>query len=41
MDEIVKVNLLIHIDKLRWAIDRKKEKIANYSQEVREKLAKI
>lgn len=36
--EMAKVNLLIHTDKLRWAIDHKKDKIGYFSQEVRNKL---
>lgn len=36
--EIAKVNLLIHTDKLRWAIDHKKEKIGHFSKEVKGKL---
>lgn len=39
--EIAQLNLLIHIDKLRWAIDRRKERIDHFSQEVRNKLAKV
>jgi aminoglycoside phosphotransferase (APT) family kinase protein len=39
--EMAKVNLLIHTDKLRWAIDRKKEKIGHFSQEVKDKLTKV
>jgi len=39
--EIVQVNLLIHMDKLRWAIDRRKDKIGHFSQEVKNKLAKV
>ena len=39
--EIAQLNLLIHMDKLRWAIDRKKEKIGHFSQEVENKLAKV
>ncbi len=39
--EMAKVNLLIHTDKLRWALDRKKEKIGHFSQEVKDKLTKV
>ena len=39
--EMAKVNLLIHTDKLRWALDRKPEKIGHFSQEVKNKLAKV
>lgn len=39
--EIARLNLLIHMDKLRWAIDRRKDKIEHFSQEVKSKLAKV
>ncbi|PIR44508.1 MAG: phosphotransferase [Candidatus Vogelbacteria bacterium CG10_big_fil_rev_8_21_14_0_10_51_16] len=39
--EIDQLNLLIHMDKLRWAIDRKKERIEHFSQQVKTKLAKV
>ena len=39
--EIAKVNLLIHTDKLRWALDHKKEKIGHFSKEVKDKLTKV
>jgi len=39
--EMAQLNLLIHMDKLRWAIDRRKDKIGHFSQEVKNKLAKV
>jgi len=39
--EMAQLNLLIHMDKLRWAIDRRKDKISHFSQEVKNKLAKV
>lgn len=39
--EIAQLNLLIHMDKLRWAIDRRKERIDHFSQEVKSKIAKV
>jgi hypothetical protein len=33
--EMAKINLLIHMDKLRWAIDRRQDKISHFSQEVK------
>lgn len=39
--EIAQLNLLIHMDKLRWAIDRRKDKIIHFSQEVKDKLTKV
>lgn len=39
--DIAQLNLLIHLDKLRWAIDRRKDKIGHFSQEVKNKLAKV
>ena len=37
---IAQLNLLIYMDKLRWAIERRKEKIGHFSQEVKNKLTK-
>ena len=39
--EMAKINLLINMDKLRWALDRRQDKIDYFSQEVKNKLAKI
>lgn len=39
--EMAQVNLLIHMDKLRWAIDRRKDKVGYFSQEVKNKLTKV
>lgn len=39
--EMAKINLLINIDKLRWALDRRRDKIDYFSQKVKNKLAKL
>lgn len=39
--EMAKINLLINMDKLRWALDRRQDKIDYFSQEVKNKLTKV
>jgi len=39
--KMAQLNLLMYMDKLRWAIDRKQDKINYFSQKVRDKLAKV
>ncbi len=39
--QIAHINLLIHMDKLRWAFDRRPDKIAYFSEKVKERLATL
>jgi len=39
--EIAKVDLLTHMDKLRWAFARKPDRIEHFSQEVKKKFIKV
>ena len=39
--EISQLNVLVYMDKLRWAVDRRPDKIEHMRQELQKRLAKI